>query len=815
MKILWSWLLELCDLDQQPTVDEGARVLTRGGLEIEGMTNLGAGFTGVVVAEVVGKSPHPGSDAKKQLTLVDVITERGGAATQVVCGANNVPDPGGRVLWAQVGARLPNGMTLAAKPVKGVMSPGMLCSEDELGLGNDHSGIIVLDPSDATQLGQPAQKALFLDDWLLEMKAYANRGDVLGHLGVARELVAMLGGKLVLPDHDLSAHLGDGTAGVKVEIADPALCARYIARVIDGVTIGPSTGFGRKIAARLRSVGVRPISNVVDVTNYVMFELGQPLHAFDAATLTSGTVGVSPARDGEVFKTLDNLERTLIPGDLMIRDGAKGIALAGVMGGLDTEVTNPTTRVLLEAASFHPLTIRRTARRLGLHSEASHRFERNVDPELAALASARAARLLCTVAGGKVIGDAVDHYPRVNQPVTIAVRMPRVRLVTGVALDPATCRDALTRLGCTVGGGGEQLDVTPPTARADIAREIDVIEEIIRIVGYEQVTSTLPVLRQGPPPRPADRAELARAALAAAGAWEAITFTFQSVDRNAALGVPASDRRAQPIALRNPMSADQAVMRTSLIPNLLAAVARNQSHGRPDVCLFEVGSIFLRRDGSITERPMHELADEPTWAAGVCAGKRPSQLGDGTPWDAFDAKAYALVAIRAVAGNVAVKTRATTGVGYLHPGVAGELVIGDVVVGWFGEVHPETRKKLGVEGPAFAFDLDLMTLPLAGPSQMRPIPKFPGSTRDVSLLLSETIPAARIEEVIDSVGEPLLATVRLMEDYRDAKLGEGMKSMLWSIRYRAVDRTLTDVEVDKAHETIVGRLVDNLPAQRR
>jgi phenylalanyl-tRNA synthetase beta chain len=809
MKILWSWLLELCDLDQQPTVEEGARVLTRGGLEIEGLTNLGAGFTGVVVAEVVNKQPHPSSD---KLTLVDVITEKGGAATQVVCGAPNVPAPGRKVLWAQVGATLPNGMTLAPKPVKGVMSPGMLCAEDELGLGNDHAGIIVLDESDTTQLGKPAQKALFLDDWLLEVNAPANRGDVLGHLGVARELVAMLRGKLVLPDHDLSAHVGSGQPGVAIEIANGELCARYIGRVIDGVRVAPSP---RRMAQRLASVGVRPISNLVDITNYVMFELGQPLHAFDAATLTSGTIQVSPARDGEAFTTLDKVARTLVPADLLIRDGAKGIALAGVMGGLETEVTDGTTRVLLEAASFHPLTIRRTARRLGLHSEASHRFERGVDPELTAIASARAARLLCTVAGGKVIGEAVDAYPRPRKAVSIAVRMPRVRALTGVALDPGTCRDALTRLGCRVGGPDEVLEVTPPTARADISREVDVIEEILRVVGYEQVQRTLPSMRQAPPVRPPDRAELARAALSAAGAHEAITFGFQSVERNLALGVAATDRRAQPIALRNPMSADQAVMRTSLIPNLLAALQRNQSFGRPDVCLFEVGSVFLRRDGGITERPMHELADEPTWAAGVFAGRRPAQLGDGTPWDAFDAKAYALVAIRAIAGTAAVKTRATTSVGYLHPGVAGELVLGDVVVGWFGEVHPDTRKKLGIDGQAFAFDLDLTTLPLAGPLQMRPIPKFPGSTRDVSLLLSEDIPVARIEEVIDSVGEPLLAGVRLMEEYRDSGLGVGMRSLLWSIRYRAADRTLTDVEVDKAHETIVGRLVDNLPAQRR
>ncbi len=381
MKVLWSWLLELCDLDQQPTVEEGARVLTRGGLEIEGLTNLGASFSGVVVAEVVSKPAHPNSD---KLTLVDVITDKGGTATQVVCGANNGPGRGGKVLWAQIGATLPNGMTLAPKPVKGVVSPGMLCSEDELGLGTDHSGIIVLDASDSTQLGAPAQRALFLEDWLLEVNAPANRGDVLGHLGVARELCAMLRGKLVLPDHDLSAHQGAGKAGVAVEIADPALCARYIARVIDGVTVGPSP---RRMAQRLRSVGVRPISNLVDITNYVMFELGQPLHAFDASTLTSGTIAVSPARDGEVFKTLDTIERTLIPGDLVIRDGAKGVALAGVMGGLETEVTDKTTRVLLEAASFQPLTVRRTARRLNLHSEASHRFERTVDPELTAIAS--------------------------------------------------------------------------------------------------------------------------------------------------------------------------------------------------------------------------------------------------------------------------------------------------------------------------------------------------------------------------------------------------------------------------------------------
>ena len=809
MKVLWSWLLELCDLDKQPTVEEGAKALTRGGLEIEGMTNLGGAFTGVVVAEVVGKKPHPQAD---KLTLVDVITEKGGAATQVVCGAPNVPEPGRKVLWAQVGATLPGGLTLAPKPVKGIVSPGMLCAEDELGLGTDHAGIIVLPEDDRTALGAPAQKALGLDDWMLEVNAPANRGDVLGHLGIARELCAVLRGSLVLPDIDLADFVDKGGPSVELAIANAESCPRYTARFLTGVQIGPSPA---RIAQRLKGVGVRPISNIVDVTNYVMFELGQPLHAFDADTLTTGVVRISHAADGERFTTLDGIERSLVKGDLMIRDGQTGIALAGVMGGRDTEVTDKTTRVLLESASFQPVLIRRTARRLGLYSEASLRFGRGVDPELAALASARAARLMCQLGGARVQGELFDAYPNKKSPAAISVRMPRVRMVAGVPLDAATCSDALQRLQFTVTGTGDVLDVTPPSARADVTREVDVIEEVLRIVGYEHVPKALPILRQAPGVRPRDRGDAAREALAAAGLSEAITYGFQSAERVAALGLAGTDRRSQPIAIKNPMSLDQAVMRTSLVPNLLAAVARNASHGRHDVAIAEVGSVFLRRGEGAAEREIHQLADEPIWAACVLAGNRAAQLGAGAAWDAFDAKGFAQVAIRAVAGDVEIKTRATQSVPYFHPGVAGELSVGGTVVGWFGEVHPAVREQLGIEARVFAFDLDLSKLPLAEPAQMRTIPRFPGSARDVSLLLAESIPAARVEEVIAAVGEKLVTSVRLLEDYRDAKLGAGMKSMLWSILYRSPERTLTDAEVDKAHEGIVARLIENLPAQRR
>jgi phenylalanyl-tRNA synthetase beta chain len=325
-------------------------------------------------------------------------------------------------------------------------------------------------------------------------------------------------------------------------------------------------------------------------------------------------------------------------------------------------------------------------------------------------------------------------------------------------------------------------------------------------------------MRQAPPPQPAHRGDLARRALAATGASEAITFAFQSAERCGALGIVATDRRAQPIVIRNPMSAEQGVMRTSLLPNLIAAVARNQSHGRGDVALFEVGSVFLRRGEAVSEMPLHELADEPTMAAGVLAGRRPGHIGQGSSWDVFDAKALALEAIRAVAGpELRVKIAATSSVSYLHPGIAGELSLEAEreVIGWFGEIHPDVRARLGVDGAVFAFEVHLDKLPLASPAQMRTIPRFPGSERDVSLLLGEDIPAARIVEVIEATSEPLLSRIRLLEDYRDERLGAGMKSMLWSISYRSPERTLTDVEVDKAHEAIVARLVENLPAQRR
>jgi phenylalanyl-tRNA synthetase beta chain len=817
MKAVWSWLLELVDLDRAPTVEEGARALTAVGLEIEALTDLGAGFRGVVVAEVVARRPHPQAE---KLSLVDVLDTKGGTVTQVVCGASNVPAPGRKVLWAQPGAVLPGGFTIAPKAIKGITSPGMLCSEVELGIGDDDSGIVVLDADDPTALGAAAQKALGVDDWVLEVNVPANRGDVLGHLGLARELAAVLGGRLVPPApglEDLTDASLDAGKLARVDIADPAGCARYVARVIDGVTVRPSP---RRFAQRLRAVGVRPVSNLVDVTNYVMFELGQPLHAFDAARVAGSRIAVRRAAAGEKLTTLDGVERTLTAGDLLICDAERAVALAGVMGGLDSEVTADTTRVLLEAASFDALGVRRTARRLGLHSEASHRFERGVDPEIADLASARAAALLARLGGGRVARGVVDTYPRKRSVAAIPLRIPRAAQVTGIELDAAACRGALERLGFAVAKGkADTLSVTPPSPRADVTREVDLIEEIVRLVGYDRVPTTLPALREAPRATVDERPDRARQALAAAGLYEAITFGFTSRERVAALRLPADDVRNRPIALRNPMSVEQAVMRTSLLPNLLGAIARNRSFGLEDVALFEVGSVFLRTSGGDGEPT--GLADEPTHVCAVLSGHRPGWLGGGGAWDFYDARGFVDALVEAVTGDErAVSIVPGTDEPFLHPGISARLVArsGDgepVTVGWIGEVHLDTRTALGVDAPVLAFGLELGRLPARTHAQMRAIPRFPASSRDVSLLLAEATPAARVREVIDAAAQPLVETVRVVEEYRGANLPSGHRSMLWSITYRSPDRTLTDAEVDAAHEAIVSRLLAELPAQRR
>jgi phenylalanyl-tRNA synthetase beta chain len=654
-----------------------------------------------------------------------------------------------------------------------------------------------------------AAAALRVKDAVLEVSVAANRGDALGHLGLARELVALVGGRLAPGTIDLAPVTDRKLKAVEraaVEIDDPVGCPRYIARVIEGVAVRPSPGWMRR---RLRAVGVRPISNLVDVTNYVLFELGHPLHAFDARRVEGGRIRVRRAAAGEKLTTLDGQERDLVAGDLLICDAHRPVALAGVMGGLDSEVSADTREILLEAAAFDPLSVRRTARRLGLHSEASLRFGRGVDAEGAERASRRAAKLLAELGGGTVAEGAVDAYPRPPERLEVRMRASRATSLSGIPIDRAIAKSTLGRLGIEVrdGATADEIVALRPSWRPDLAREVDLIEDVLRVHGYHRIPATLPPMAQPPRGQVDRRPESARRALTALGWSDAITFGFTSPEKIRALGLPESDPRLRMVALRNPMTSEHSVMRTSLLPNLLAALARNLKFGIADVALFEVGSVFIARGEG-------ELPVEPVRLAGVLAGRRAGWLGDGPPVDFHDARgAVERVLAELVTRPCEVRFDRVRLAPYLHPGVAADVVIDGVLVGQVGEVHPAVRAAFEIEARAFAFDLDLGALPEPGPRQMRPVPRFPAVTRDLSLFVAADLPSARVGDLIR---DPLIEGVRVLEEYRDPdKVPPGKKGLLWSITYRSPDRTLTDAEVDSRHEALVAHLVEKLAATRR
>lgn len=810
MKAVWSWLTELCELADDVDAERAAAALTGGGLEVESIETIGGDFSGVVIAEVVEKRKHPGAD---KLTLVKVNDGSAGL-TEVVCGAPNVPEPGGRVLWARPGARLPNGFDIATRKIKGVESKGMLCSESELGLGDNHDGIIVLEPGEqGAPLGAQAGAALGLRDVVLDIGIPANRSDALGHLGLARELVAHLGGRLVRPKVDLEA-LSDPDLAcadlVSVSIAEPERCRRYIARVIDGVSASRSPRWMRR---RLEMVGVRPLSNLVDVTNYVMFETGQPLHAFDYRQVRGQRIDVRLARAGEKMTTLDDVERVLEPDDLLICDGEGPVALAGVMGGLESEVAADTSRVLLEAAHFEPAGVRRTGRRLGLASESSYRFERHVDPNGTGAASIRAAALLAELGGGRIATGAVDAYVRVAEPTTVTMRASRASLVTGVDISADRARELLGHLGLEVerSANSDELSVTVPTSRPDLGREIDLIEEVLRLHGFDQVPATLPPLSAPPSRRTDRRPEIARQVLIGAGLSEAITFAWCAGAAIEHLGLPDSDPRARPIQVANPMSAEQGAMRTTLLPNLLSAVKHNLAHQVADVGLFEIGSVFLA-SGPVTATA---LPDEPRRVAAVLAGVGSGHLGDRRPVDVFDLKGILDHLLDALAARAVFAP--LTDCPYLHPGYAAALTLpSGVRAGEIGEIHPRVLEAYAIEQPVYAFELALDVIDQPGFAQMQPIARYPAITRDLSFFVEAGVTAERVRAIIEAERQALLESVEVLEDYRDPeRVPAGQKGMLWSLTYRAGDRTLTDGEVDRAHEALATHLLDALSATRR
>lgn len=808
MKISYRWLREYVDTDLPPA--QLADRLTNAGVPVEGLAPVVEGLSGVVVGEIEAierevEGPRPGH--ANRLCRVALPDRK----LSILCGAPNAA-PGLRTAVAPPGASLPGGRAITAATIRGTLSEGMLCSEKELGIGEDAAGILAL-PADAP-LGADLATYLGLDDTIFEIEITPNRPDVLAIVGVAREVAALTGAPFRYPQVTVKEGESPAAALAAVEIADPDLCPRYAARVITGLTVKPSPPW---LAQRLRTVGLRPINNVVDVTNYVLWELGQPLHAFDRDRLEGGRIVVRRARPGERITTLDGRERALAPDMLMICDAARPVAVGGVMGGADSEVRAGTTTVLLESACFNPGSIRRTSRALSLSSDASYRFERGADIEGVIPALDRAAYLMADLGGGTVAHGVLDVYPAPRPHSRIALRLERVERVIGAAPPRAEAVRILQALGFAVDDTGPTLQVVVPSFRRDIVQEDDLVEEIVRIWGYEQI----PLILAGggelsPVTRPAGLrvTRAASRALVDAGLAECITYAFVDPARLKLLGW---DDPARLVALQNPLSAERSVMRPSLLPGLLEVLATNVHRQNPDVRAFEVGTIFSPHRESDGDRPAHE----ELWLGLALTGLRaPRAWHSGRDRvDVYDAKGMAELAL-AVAGASRAETT-PWGPGqepaYLEPGRSARLVQDGEELGWFGEVSARVREAFDLDAPVFAAGVALGAL-AARPTPVAryaPLPRFPAVQRDLALVVADDVTVAQIEAAIRGMDAAWLTRVQLFDVYSGSQVGAGRRSLAFGLTFQAPDRTLTDAEVNEQHARVVRELGRRFGAEVR
>lgn len=792
MIVTYNWLKEFVDFDLPP--ETLADLLTMIGLEVEGVHSVGGGLDEVVVARVEEKAQHPNAD---KLSLCRV--NNGRDVLSIVCGAQNFK-AGDTVALAQIGAVLPGDFKIKRSKIRGSESFGMLCSEKELGLADESEGIMVLDPD--LKLGTPLFDALGLKDTVFEIGLTPNRADCLSVIGIAREIAAKLGKKVTYPEFRLNE--GDvavsGKASVRVD--DPELCPRYTARFISGCTIAPSPAW---MVNRLNAVGIRSINNVVDITNYVLLEYGHPLHAFDFSFLAGGAIVVRRAADGELFTTLDGQERVLSCSDLTIRDAERVVALAGIMGGENSEIRDTTCDILLESACFEPSAIRRTSKRLGMHTESSHRFERGADIEVLPKALDRAAFLIAELAGGSVANGVIDVYPQPVKPRTINVRLERITRILGVELSGEEVTRIFRNLEFsveTVSPG--VLQVTVPTFRVDIEREIDLIEEAARLNGYENVPVTMPEVRlfSDLPSRHQLLEKKVRDILVAHGLSEVVNYSFinpGSLDR---ILLPGDDSRRNCVGILNPLSEDQSVMRTTLLPGLLDTAARNASFRILNLNLFEMRRVYLANQAG-------DLPDEPVYAAGLMSGVRDPEAWNRAPEpvDFYDAKGLIENILDSLSiGGVRFDAGETDP--YFHPGKACRVYSGKALLGSFGELHPTVQENYGFERPVLYFELNFEQLVQLGSdvTSVTPPPRFPDTFRDIAMLVDDEISAGSIVECIRGNRVAEMQDVEIFDLYKGANIPDGQKSIAVRVRYRSGERTLTDEEVNRIHQ----RVVDNL-----
>jgi phenylalanyl-tRNA synthetase beta chain len=796
MNVTYNWLKEFVDFDLTP--EQLAALLTMLGLEVEGMNNLGSGMDDVVVARVESRQQHPNAD---KLSLCRVNT--GSELLDVVCGAQNFA-AGDTVALARIGAVLPGDFKIKKSKIRGQESFGMLCSEKELGLAEESSGIMILPAG--LELGQPLFQALGLKDTLYEIGLTPNRADCLSAIGIAREIAAKLGTTVTPPATTISEGNEPVESRIGVTVTDGELCPRYAARHISGCRIAPSPEW---LVKRLTAVGIRSINSVVDVTNLVMMELGQPLHAFDCDRLAGQRIVVRRAAEGESFTTLDGQERTLTANDLVICDAERPVALAGVMGGLNSEISPETTTVLLESACFKPAAIRATSKRLGLHTESSHRFERGIDVEGVIFALDRAASLIAELSGGTVSRGALDVYPGRVEPVTITLRPQRANDLIGISLDTAEIARILSNLQFSVRELGDgNLEVVAPSYRVDIEREIDLVEEIARLNGFDRIPTSMPMARVSSD-RPTPQQSLQRIlrdALVSHGMHEIINYSFTAPNAADRLLLAADDTRRTVIRLANPLVEEQSVMRTTLLPGLLETVSRNGKFRSLDLRFFEMRRVYLPQAGE-------EMPHEPIRIAAALTGSRERERWcHGTEAvDFYDAKGIVenLLDLLHIEG---VKWVADGPEPYYHPGKSCSIMVGGERVGTMGEIHPTVQEAFDLEKPVYCFELDFEKLVtccrfktgITVPS------RFPDSARDMALLVPEETPAERIIDCVRGVKAREIEQVEIFDVYRGSGIPEGFKSIAIRIRYRSFERTLLDEEITTIHAKVRDSLVNKV-----
>ncbi|MCZ6819105.1 MAG: phenylalanine--tRNA ligase subunit beta [Calditrichaeota bacterium] len=790
MKTTYNWLKEYTDVPDAP--DALAHRLTMLGLEVDEVVSLERSFQGVVVGKVVEKNAHPNAD-KLSVCRVDV----GGEELSVVCGAANVA-VGQKVPLAKVGAKLPNGVQLKRVKIRGVESEGMICSEIELGISSRSEGIMVLD--NGAKIGADFLDVVGERDYLIDIDVTPNRPDCFGVLGIAREIATAT----ETPFEKPAVHVVESTTPVsqhvKVTIHDSQKCPRYTARYIENIRVKPSPSW---LAERLERVGIRSINNIVDVTNFVMMETGQPLHAFDYDLLTGGEINVRCAADGEEFMTLDDKTHKLHSECLLICDGEKPVALGGMMGGRNSEVSADTVNILLESAYFDPVNIRRTSKFLGISTESSKRFERGVDPNGAVYALDRAAQLLAELGEGDVAKGVVDKYPNRISPIKIKLRPERVRLLLGVAIPVPRIRTILTGLGFGV-SGEEVLEVEVPTFRPDVVLEADLVEEVGRVFGYDNIPSDFSAVIDQSVPANASEALTSRlkSTLVALGLSEVVTYDL--IGKDAARSFL---QEGEPVTLIKPLSEELSTLRTSLIPSLLHTVCWNINHFNKNIKFFEVGNTFVADNKAVRE--YEHIAAVFTGAVAMISWQNKS-----APVDVYDVKGCVeQLLTRNKVANCRFKPAEETSTVEQRL----QVFAGEDVLGYLGKLTGSVLNHFSLEQPVFFFDLNLAKVHSACTSKVTftPIPKYPPINRDLALIIDESIEAGKIIETVRKSGGQLLKNIEVFDVFTGEQIGTGLKSIALNLSFYSLERTLQEQEVEKAMQAVLQSLAKQFSARLR